>query len=356
MKVYIILENGEIYEGTSFGAAGRADGEIVFTTAMTGYVETLTDPSYFGQIVVQTFPEIGNYGVALADAESGKSCVKGYVVRNYCDAPSSFRMDVTLEKFMTDNGIIGVADVDVRSLTKTIREYGVMNARITSDPADAAGIGDYKIVGAVASACEGKTYVLPSENKKYRVALIDYGAKKSIAACLAARGCEVTIYPHSVPAETILQGGYDGVMLSNGPGDPKDNAQEIAEIKKLLGRLPLFGICLGHQLTALAAGLDTVKLKYGHRGANQPVKEVASGKIFITSQNHGYAVSSDDLPPSAVLTYVNANDGTCEGLEYPILKAFTVQFHPEACAGPPDSGFLFDKFIALIEENHAQRR
>lgn len=355
MRVYIVLANGEVFSGKSFGASGVAEGEIVFTTAMTGYTETLTDPSYYGQIVVQTFPEIGNYGVTYADMESKKSYVRAYIVSNYCVDPSSFRMDADINKFLAENGIAGVYDVDTRALTKVIREYGVMNARITADPSDVKGLDKLSISDAVASVSANEVTKITPKNTKYRVALLDYGAKANIARSLVSRGCEVVNYPYNTSAEEILKGGYDGIMLSNGPGDPKDNPLSIVEIKKLLGKIPLFGICLGHQLTALAAGADTVKLKYGHRGANQPVKESATGRVYITSQNHGYAVDLDTLPDSAVLSHFNVNDLTCEGLSYPNLKAFTVQFHPEACAGPNDSNFLFDNFIALMEENICQK-
>lgn len=349
--VYICLADGQIFEGKRFGASGEITGELVFTTGMGGYIETLTDPSYFGQIVMQTFPLIGNYGFIDEDMESTKSYVSAYIVREYCKEPSNFRCGKTLDDYLNENNIIGVYDVDTREITKIIRESGVMNAVICSDTrkADFDKIKEYKITDAVKSTSVEKPYLVPSENHKYNVVLIDYGKKDNIPRELAKRGCNVAIVPYNTKAEDILKLNPDGIMLSNGPGDPSDNEECIEELKKLIGKVPIFGICLGHQLLALAMGGKTIKLKYGHRGVNQPVKNLKTGRTYISSQNHGYAVINEDIEKAGgVISYVNANDGTNEGVDYPDKKAFSVQFHPEACSGPHDTRFLFDRFIDMI--------
>lgn len=349
--VYICLANGQIFEGKRFGASGEITGELVFTTGMCGYIETLTDPSYFGQIVMQTFPLIGNYGFIDEDTESTKSYVSAYIVREYCENPSNFRCGKTLDDYLKENNIIGVYDVDTREITKIIRESGVMNAIICSDPrkADFDRIKEYKITDAVKSTSVAKPCLVPSENHKYNVVLIDYGKKDNIPRELAKRGCNVAVVPYDTKAEDILKLNPDGIMLSNGPGDPSDNEECIEELKKLIGKVPIFGICLGHQLLALAMGGKTIKLKYGHRGVNQPVKNLKTGRTYISSQNHGYAVVNEDIEKAGgVISYVNANDGTNEGVDYPDKKAFSVQFHPEACSGPHDTRFLFDRFIDMI--------
>ncbi|MBQ2158254.1 MAG: glutamine-hydrolyzing carbamoyl-phosphate synthase small subunit [Oscillospiraceae bacterium] len=349
-KAYLVLADGHIFEGRRIGARGESLGELVFTTGMVGYLETLTDPSYAGQIVIQTFPLIGNYGVIPEDFE-GKCAVKGYVVRELCDAPSNFRAQGSLDAFLKERGIVGICGVDTREITRILRESGVMNAAICDKlPADIEKIKAYTVSGEVANVSSKNECVYPADGEtRYRVTLIDYGAKGNIVRCLNARGCEVMVVPHNTKAEDILKDEPDGIMLSNGPGDPTDNADCINEIKKLIGKAPLFGICLGHQLTALAMGGKTVKLKYGHRGGNQPVKDLLSGRTFITSQNHGYAVISDSLKSVGREIFINANDGSCEGMEYPGLNCFTVQFHPEACAGPKDTEFLFDRFLSMME-------
>ncbi len=349
--VYICLADGQIFEGKRFGASGEITGELVFTTGMGGYIETLTDPSYFGQIVMQTFPLIGNYGFIDEDMESTKSYVSAYIVREYCKEPSNFRCGKTLDDYLKENNIIGVYDVDTREITKIIRESGVMNAVICSDPrkADFDKIKEYKITDAVKSTSVEKPCLVPSKNHKYNVVLIDYGKKDNIPRELAKRGCNVAVVPYNTKAEDILKLNPDGIMLSNGPGDPSDNEECIEELKKLIGKVPIFGICLGHQLLALAMGGKTIKLKYGHRGVNQPVKNLKTGRTYISSQNHGYAVINEDIEKAGgVISYVNANDGTNEGVDYPDKKAFSVQFHPEACSGPHDTRFLFDRFIDMI--------
>ncbi len=351
-KAYLVLGNGRVFEGIRIGAPGRAVGELVFTTGMEGYLETLTDPSYAGQIVLQTFPLIGNYGVIPDDFE-GKCAVRGYVVRELCEAPSNFRSVGPLDTFLKENGIPGIAGIDTRAVTRMIREEGVMNACLCSEvPDDRSEILSYRIRDAVASVSAGTISVFPAEGpEKYRVVLIDYGAKRNIVRSLTRRGCSVTVVPHDTAAESVLALTPDGVMLSNGPGDPQDNRFEIAQIRKLIGRVPIFGICLGHQLTALAMGGQTVKLKFGHRGANQPVRTADGARTYISSQNHGYAVVTESMEGIASESFRNANDGSCEGLDYPGLSCFTVQFHPEACAGPRDTGFLFDRFISLMGGN-----
>ena len=338
---YLILENGIIFEGKYFGHSGETTGEIVFTTGMTGYLETLTDQSYYGQIVLQTFPLIGNYGVIPSDFESSSIGIKAYIVKNLCQDPSNFRSEGNLDTFLKQYGVVGLYGIDTRALTKIIRENGVMNGKITLSPPTAADQNEtkeYCIHNAVA-AVSSQT-VKKSEGGLRKVALIDFGAKRGITEALKTRECEVWSLPHDTSAEEIMKIKPDGIMLSNGPGDPSDsaNAVIVENIKVLMkSGIPIFGICLGHQLLALANGYKTQKLKFGHRGANQPVKELATGHIYITSQNHGYAVLAENS------SFVNVNDGTCEGLDYG--NAFSVQFHPEACGGPLDTSFLFDRFI-----------
>lgn len=348
-KGYLVLQDGRVFEGVRFGAAADTVGELVFTTGMCGYIETLTDPSYAGQIVLQTYPLIGNYGIIREDFE-GACCVRGYVVREWCDAPSNFRTDCDLDAFLKEQGVPGLYGVDTRELTRIIREHGVMNACICDEvPADLKAVEAYAVAGVVEAVTCGAPTVHPAEGvEKFHVSLIDYGAKRNIVRELQKRGCTVTVLPAAASAEEILAEKPDGVMLSNGPGDPAENVFQIEQIKALLGRVPMFGICLGHQLTALAAGGSTYKLKYGHRGVNQPVRDLAGARTYITSQNHGYAVDSDTVK-TGVIRYANANDATCEGIDYPELRAFTVQFHPEACTGPKDTGFLFDRFVDLMK-------
>ena len=348
-KGYLILQDGRVFEGFRFGAEADTVGELVFTTGMCGYIETLTDPSYAGQIVMQTYPLIGNYGIIREDFE-GACYVKGYVVREYCGAPSNFRTDCDLDTFLKEERVPGLFGVDTRELTRIIREHGVMNAAICDEiPADLTPIETYAVTGVVEAVSCKEPSVHPAEGEeRFRVSLLDYGAKRNIVRELQKRGCTVTVLPATTSAEEILAADPDGVMLSNGPGDPAENTYQIEQIRKLLGKVPMFGICLGHQLTALAAGGSTYKLKYGHRGVNQPVRDVEGVRTYITSQNHGYAVDSDTVKLGKV-RFANANDGTCEGIDYPELKAFTVQFHPEACTGPKDTSFLFDRFVDLMK-------
>ena len=351
VKGKLVLKDGGVYEGTLYGDH-PAVGEVVFTTGMSGYQETLTDPSFCGQIVVFTYPLIGNYGIIPADFE-GKCCVRGYVVREACPTPSNFRCAQTLDAFLKENNIPGIAGIDTRAVTRILREAGTMNAAICDAvPEELAPLRAYRITDPVPQVTTPESYTLrPEGGVLHRVALIDYGAKRNIARELCKRGCAVTVLPCSARAEDILTAGYDGVMLSNGPGDPAENVEIIANIREMLSTgIPTFGICLGHQLTALAAGAKTMKLKYGHRGANQPVTDFESGRTFITSQNHGYAVVGEELPAEmGEVAQVNANDGTCEGIKYKKWNCFTVQFHPEANGGPKDTEFLFDRFLNNVK-------
>ena len=357
--VYLLLENGQYLEGKAFGAPLGADGvtgEVVFTTGMTGYLETLTDPSYYGQIVVQTFPLIGNYGVIPSDFESTKPHLSAYIVREWCRTPSNFRSEGDLDTFFKEKNIPAVWGIDTRYLTKLLREQGTMNGCLTyekpSENSPLQKIKAYRVQKAVENAAKGDIQEYPLPQAKYHVALWDFGAKENIVRELQKRGCWVTVLPPQTTADEIIAMKPDGLMLSNGPGDPQENTGIIEELHKLCStaKLPMFGICLGHQLLALAHGGQTVKLKYGHRGANQPVKELATGRIYMTSQNHGYAVEAASLPEGAKESFINLNDGTCEGVCYTNHPAFSVQFHPEASAGPLDTGFLFDQFIDLMQK------
>lgn len=353
-KIYLVLENGKVFEGKSFGSYKELIGEIVFTTAMNGYVETLTDLSFYGQIVVQTYPLIGNYGIMSEDFESKKPVLKAYVVRQYCKEPSNFRCEQTLDEYLKQNDIVGIYDIDTRELTKIIREVGVMNGIITSniDNIDklVEATKNFKVVDAVKSVSCSEIQTYKSENNKYKVVLWDFGSKENIKRELLKHNCEVIVVPYNTTAKEIRNIAPDGIMLSNGPGNPKDNPKIIEQLKEVCTyNIPLFGICLGHQLVALSQGADTEKLKYGHRGVNHAVKDVETGKIYTTSQNHGYAVIPESLPKGAEVSFYNVNDRTCEGVKYNNIPVFTVQFHPEAAAGPCDSEFLFDRFIDLME-------
>lgn len=376
MKAFLILEDGTVFEGTSIGSTREVISEIVFNTSMTGYLEVLTDPSYAGQAVCMTYPLIGNYGIT-PDMESGRSWVDGYIVRELSRIPSNFRCEGTIQDFLKEQDIPGIAGIDTRALTKLLRDKGTMNGMITTNE-------DYRLdeiipklkeytVGDVVTkvTCSEKKTLAPFEaksvypenqgmmgeiagsfvaDKNYRVALMDFGAKDNIAKSLSQRGCEVTVFPAHTSAEEIIEFNPDGIMLSNGPGDPETNVEIIEEIKKLYATdIPIFAICLGHQLMAIANGCPTHKLKYGHRGGNHPVKDLETGRVYISSQNHGYVVDTDRLDPTvAVPAFVNVNDGTNEGLKYVGKNIFTVQFHPEACPGPLDSGYLFDRFIKMM--------
>ena len=354
MKAFLILEDGNVFTGTSIGSTREVISEIVFNTSMTGYLEVLTDPSYAGQAVVMTYPLIGNYGIT-PDMESERPWPDGYIVRELSRMPSNFRCEGTIQDFLEKNDIPGVAGIDTRALTKILREKGTMNGMITTNEnynldEIIPKLKAYTTGNVVDKVTCTEKKVLKGQGK--RVALMDFGAKNNIAKSLNERGCEVTIYPAKTKAETILASHPDGIMLTNGPGDPKECTEVIEELKKLYASdIPIFAICLGHQLMALACGCDTEKMKYGHRGANHPVKDLKTGRVYISSQNHGYMVKESSVPKEiAEVAFVNVNDGTVEGLRYLQKNIFTVQFHPEACAGPKDSEVLFDEFIKMMEE------
>ncbi len=349
-KAWLVLSDGTVLEGTGFGAEADCVGELVFTTNMCGYIETLSDPSYAGQIVLQTFPLIGNYGIIPDDLE-GEPALRGYAVREYSDTPSNFRCEKTLDAWMKEKGIPGIAGIDTRYVTRILREHGVMNAAIVSQlPQDLSFLQSYAVQDVLKDVSVKEPAVFAAKQRKYTVALLDCGAKRNIVRELNQRGCDVIALQYDTKAEDILAYKPDGIMLSNGPGDPAENTGTIEQIRQLLGKVPMFGICLGHQLTALAAGAKTYKMKYGHRGANQPVTDHVTERTWITTQNHGYAVDPDSLPSFARVRMSNANDGSCEGIDYPEHKCFTVQFHPEACAGPKDTAYLFDRFVQMMEE------
>jgi len=348
MTAYLVLENGTIFEGEFFGKPAEVTGDIVFTTGMTGYLETVTDPSYYGQIILQTFPLIGNYGVISADLQKDTVRAKAYIVKYLCQEPSNFRSEEALDTFFMSQGITGLKGIDTRALTKIIRENGVMSGKITMTPpteADKEEARNYKITNAIAAvSCSAP--VVYGEGK-YRVALMDFGVKKSTIDALVSRGCQVWTFPHNTTAKKILDMNPHGILLSSGPGDPADpvNAPIIETLQELKNSgVPILGICMGHLLLAIANGYKTEKMKHGHRGANQPVKNTSTGKLYITAQNHGYTVLADN--PS----YVNVNDGTCEGLDYG--SSFSVQFCPGE--GPKDTEFLFDCFVERMA-SHAAR-
>ena len=366
MQAYLILANGRVFRGQSIGCPGTTIGEVVFATGMVGFEETLTDPSYYGQIITQTYPLIGNYGMNHEDVESGKIWARGYIVREACKTPSNFRSEETLDAFLKKYGIIGIEGIDTRSLTRTLRESGVMNGAITTEfdpeaePEKVAAllpqIEAYAVTDAVktVTCAEAQTYEPTAQGAwgetPLHVALLDLGCKNNIVRCLQKRGCRVTVLPGTTTAAELKALNPDGLMLSNGPGDPAENVEIIKNIGEMLDSgIPAFGICLGHQLTALAAGAKTCKLKYGHRGANQPVSHISGKRTFITSQNHRYAVEGETLPAEVgQVSYRNANDGTCEGVDYFRWNCFTVQFHPEANGGPKDTEFLFDQFVSRM--------
>ena len=393
MKAFLILEDGTVFEGIHIGADKEIISEIVFNTSMAGYLEVLTDPSYAGQAVCMTYPLIGNYGVCKEDMESKRPWPDGFIVRKLSRIPSNFRCDITIQQFLEENGVPGIAGIDTRALTRILREKGTMNGMITTnqnydlqdilpklkayttgkvvekvtcdtkytlkgseslaDNGPISGSSVFKAQDYEAGVREKKPSLVRELNGKgLKVALLDLGAKENIARSLAARGCDVTVYPALTPAEEIIAGAPDGIMLSNGPGDPKECTSIIEQIRKLYqSDIPIFAICLGHQLMALATGADTFKMKYGHRGGNHPVKDLSTGRVYISSQNHGYVVDMDKLDPKvATPAFINVNDGTNEGLAYTGKNIFTVQFHPEACPGPQDSSYLFDRFISMMKE------
>ena len=357
MKAFLILEDGHVFTGTSIGSTREVISEIVFNTSMTGYLEVMTDPSYAGQAVCMTYPLIGNYGICYEDQESGQPWIDGFIVRELSRIPSNFRSVDTIQHFLSKHDIPGIAGIDTRALTRILREKGTMNGMITvNENYDLDTIlprlKKYTTGKVVEKVTCREKQILPGNGPK--VALLDFGAKRNIARSLNQRGCEVTIYPALTSAEEILAAKPDGIMLSNGPGDPKECTSIIKEVKKLYDSdVPIFAICLGHQLMALATGGDTYKMKYGHRGGNHPVKDLTTGRVYISSQNHGYVVDAKGLEEKNIAqpAFINVNDGTNEGMAYVGKNIFTVQFHPEACPGPQDSGYLFDRFMKMMGGN-----
>ncbi len=355
---WLVLANGQVLEGRSFGAQGTVFGEVVFSTGMVGYQENLTDPCYYGQILTQTFPSVGNYGVNDADLESADAHVSGYIVREWCNAPSNFRMTDTLESFMKAYSIVGLYNIDTRRLTRMLRDQGVMNGAITTtNPQEhmeelLTQIRAYTVQDAVDSVtCDAMQQLVPEETK-YRVVYCDFGGKRSLRETFLAYGCEVMQVPANTAASEILALQPDGIVLSDGPGNPAENEAIIENIKALTeSGIPMFGIGLGHQLLALAMGGKTEKLKYGHRGANQPVIDLESGRTYVTTQNYGYAVQAESLDSTlAAVTHVNANDKTCEGIAYRTVPAFSVQFYPEMHGGALDTAYLFEKFVTMMQK------
>ncbi|MEY8764209.1 MULTISPECIES: carbamoyl phosphate synthase small subunit [Clostridium] len=345
MRAKLILENGSVFCGEGFGCLKDSVGEVVFNTGMTGYGEIFTDPSYYGQIVTMTYPLIGNYGVDLGDLESASPKVKGVVVREICHYSSSFKSEMELEDYLKINKVVGLSGIDTRALTKSLRSKGTMKGIITVEDLDFHAVKNtiesFSNKNAVSEVTAKKKYTVGKGQKK--IAVLDFGVKKSMIKAFLDRNCTVTVFPAASRAEDILEIDPDLIFLSNGPGDPADLHFEIENIKKLIGRKPIVGICLGHQLLALALGGTTAKLKFGHRGCNHPVKDLTSGKVRITSQNHGYYV--DKLPENMEITHVSLNDGTIEGMKHKSLPIFSVQFHPEACPGPEDNGYIFEEFM-----------
>ncbi len=386
-NAYLILEDGTVFCGKSIGSQREVISEVVFNTSMTGYLEVLTDPSYAGQALVMTYPLIGNYGISIEDMESSRAWPDAFIVRELSRIPSNFRSEDTIQNFLQRYDIPGISGIDTRALTILLREKGTMNGLITTNEYSKAQIEDLlpkirayttgKVVEKVTCAKKyeftdsGDTVPQPSTvgvrnelsevmqrelySRHFRVALLDFGAKRNIARSLVRRGCRVTVYPAHTSAEEILNDRPDGIMLSNGPGDPKECTQIIEEVRKLYDSdVPIFAICLGHQLMALATGGDTYKMKYGHRGGNHPVKDLKTGRVYISSQNHGYVVDVEHIDPNlASPAFSNVNDGTNEGLVYLNKNIFTVQFHPEACPGPQDSGYLFDRFLMMMNSQSA---
>ncbi len=364
MKAIVALEDGRIFKGTSFGSPGESTGEVVFNTSMTGYQEILTDPSYSSQIVTLTYPLIGNYGINDADVESSRIQVRGLLVREACRYPSNFKSQKSIADYLKENNIIGIEGIDTRALTRHIRLQGAMKAALWAgegnknpdDLVDKARAWSGLVgVDCVKDVTCHTPYVWNTQKNSsynFHVAAIDYGIKYNILRIMDALGCKITVFPASTDADTIKRLNPDGIFLSNGPGDPAAVAYAVDTIQKLIGFKPMFGICLGHQLIALAIGAKTYKLKFGHRGANHPVRNIKTGTIEITSQNHGFCVETDSVlkKSSAIITHVNLNDNTCEGLEDRDQKFFCVQYHPEAAPGPHDSAYLFEQFIALMKE------
>lgn len=352
MNGKLVLEDGGVFEGTVISEA-RGVGEVVFNTGMTGYQEVLTDPSYCGQMVTMTYPLIGNYGVTGSFNQAEKAHVRGFIISELCDSPSNWEAEGNLRRFLLDRGIPCIYGIDTRAVTRRIRSAGTMRGVIAPEDAPdeeiKALLGRPPERATVAEVTTRKVYHMAAAGP--RVAVLDYGTKRNILDSLVRVGCDLTVFPADTPAAAILGGDFAGVFLSNGPGDPKDVPEAIAVVKELIGKKPIFGICLGHQLFALAMGADTYKLKFGHRGANHPVKDLATGRVHITSQNHGYAVDEASLAGKELaVTHRAVNDGTVEGMRHTSLPVFSMQYHPEAAPGPDDNTYLFDTYLELLRK------
>lgn len=358
MKRQLVLEDGTTFVGEAFGSLETRQGEVVFNTGMTGYQEILSDPSYAEQMVTMTYPLIGNYGINRDDFESIQPSISGLIVKEFCEHPTNFRNEETLDSFLKANDIPGLAGIDTRKLTKRIRTHGTMKGVLA--PADSSSLElvdslnerrpNHQLVKTVST---GKPYVVPGRG--HRIVLVDLGMKHGILRELTKRNCHVTVVPYYYSAENILRLKPDGIMLTNGPGDPKHVPESIDMVKQLIGKIPVFGICLGHQLISLACGADTEKLKFGHRGSNHPVKDLQINKTYMTSQNHGYAVTKESLNNTDLeLTQVALNDGTVEGVQHRKYPVFSAQYHPESSPGPDDTNYLFDQFITMIQMDKNQ--
>ncbi|QGG47963.1 glutamine-hydrolyzing carbamoyl-phosphate synthase small subunit [Heliorestis convoluta] len=362
MKGYLLLEDGSIWEGKAFGATGQQTGEVVFNTSMTGYQEVLTDPSYCGQIVVMTYPLIGNYGVNKDDFQSKKPSLRGFIVKEWAQEPSNWRCEQPIDSYLRQEGIVALAEIDTRALTRKIRSHGALKGIIVSGQEElnipalleqikgSPAISEQSLVEEVTTK---EVYTLKGDGP--RVLVMDFGAKQSIISSLYERGCEVVVVPATTSVEDIKALDPDAIMLSNGPGDPMAVPYAIETVRQLIGYKPIFAICLGHQILALSSGAKSYKLPFGHRGGNQPVKDLSTGRIYITSQNHGYVIDQDTLPEYVEVTHINMNDKSVEGIRFKNAPAFSVQYHPEAGPGPGDCNMLFDQFITMIDENRERK-